>query len=162
MVMRRFYILAILGALGMGACTMTEVAYGHENPLDPIYDSGGYRLVLTGQPISSTQATLSWGAVYNKNDKGSVSTVSGMTGTTRLLYKATAPSPAQIDIVKRGDVFSGQDALLACPVTLGIAGACNTTTTTGYVTSAGYYILEVNFTHSGKTGYFYSNFVVIQ
>jgi len=157
MVMRRFYILAVLAALALGACTMTEVAYGHENPLDDIYDSGAYRLVLTAQSVSATQVNLSWGSVYYKNEKGSVSAVSSLTGTPQLFYKSTAPTQAELDTIKKTAALTGYTSV-ACSITLGSAGTCFTST----APYSGYYIIEATYNHDGRSGRLFSNFAVVQ
>ncbi|HRP68080.1 MAG TPA: hypothetical protein PLY93_00915 [Turneriella sp.] len=140
------------------SCAFTEVAEEHSNPLDPIYDSGSFRLSLVGED-TGTSAKLSWGHIFYKDAKGSVSELTEdeikVSGTAQVLFKNTTPSAADITTVKAAGALGGYTPVHTIP---------NAKESTQMVTGSykGYYIIRFDYKYDGKTGRLYSNFVAVQ
>lgn len=151
-------------ALFFAGCTLTEMRMAHDNPLDRIFDSGSFRLVLTAEASSATAATPTWGAVYFTNDSGKISELSSddiqVSGTngSQIFYSAAAPGATDITAVKQGGTLSGAFAAV-CTLTTTAAGSCTATPASG--TSKGYYIIRLDYKYDNKTGRIFSNFVEI-
>lgn len=154
-----------LGILVLAGCTGTEMRMAHENPLDRIFDSGSFRLVLTGEATSATVSTLSWGSVYYTSDAGKISELSSEdiqasgTNGSQVFYSAAAPGATDIAAVKQGGTLSGSFAAV-CTLTTTAAGSCTATPASG--TGKGYYIIRLDYKYDNKTGRIYSNFAGVQ
>lgn len=155
--------LLILSALLFSACAITEVPMPHTNPLDQIYDSGDFRLVLTAEAKTANLTQLSWSNVYHREDRELNDTELTLNPNASILRSAAPPTAADITAVKNGSTLSGAFSLVSeCVVSAknsSYAGSCD-------VTSApkGYFIIRFNYryTKSGTTGILYSNFEVVQ
>lgn len=159
--------LAFLTALAvlLTRCAVTEVALGHDNPLDRIYDSGPFRMVLTAEAKSASLTQLTWSNVFHSVDGVLGEGELTLNPSATVLRSAAAPTDADLTAVKNQAAISGAfTAVSECSVRLtgtGYAGSCD-------VTSApkGYFIIQFNYRYSGKSGtsagIFYSNFVVVQ
>lgn len=152
-----------LGILVLAGCTGTEMRMAHENPLDRIFDSGSFRLVLTGEATSATVSTLSWGSVYYTSDTGKITELSTediqISGSAQVFYSAAAPGATDIAAVKQGGMLSGSFAAV-CTLTTTAAGSCTATPASG--TGKGYYIIRLDYKYDNKTGRIYSNFAGVQ
>jgi hypothetical protein len=159
--------LTLLTALvvALTGCAITEVPLGHDNPLDRIYDSGPFRMVLTAEAKSAALTQLSWSHVYHNIDGKLNSDQLILNPSASVLRSASAPSASDISAVKNGQPVSGAFAAVGeCSVQVagnGYAGNCD-------VTSApkGYFVIRFSYRYTGKTnsgsGIFYSNIVVVQ
>lgn len=152
-----------LSILVLAGCTGTEMRMAHENPLDRIFDSGSFRLVLTGEATSATVSTLSWGSVYYTSDTGKITELSTediqISGSAQVFYSAAAPGATDIAAVKQGGTLSGSFAAV-CTLTTTAAGSCTATPASG--TGKGYYIIRLDYKYDNKTGRIYSNFAGVQ
>jgi hypothetical protein len=161
MVNRLPYFGMALIVMLLSSCTITEMKLAHDNPLDRIFDSGSYRLVMTGDATSSTSSTLTWGSIFYTNDKGKTTELSTsdiqISGSAAVLYSATVPTQTQIDAVKQAGSLAGYSALFS----LTTAGA-GSYATTAAGQNKGSYIIQLSYNYAGTTGTLYSNFVVIQ
>lgn len=159
--------LALLTALGatLAGCAITEVPLGHDNPLDRIYDSGQFRMVLTAEAKSASLTQLTWSNVFHSEDGEASDAELKLNTSATILRSAAAPSAADLTAVKNRATIPGAFAAVGeCTVKVtgtGYAGNCD-------VTSApkGYFIIQFNYRYTGKSGtaagIFYSNFVVVQ
>lgn len=153
--------------LAISGCAMTEIPMAHENPLDRIYDSGNFRLVLTAEATSATSTGLTWSNIYQTTDGEVSDTTMAITTTANVYRSAGAPSATDLDSVKRAGSLSGaftQINSTECPVKLvgsSYAGSCAVTST-----PKGYFIIQFNYKYTGKSnpasGILYSNFVAVQ
>ncbi len=168
MVSRVLQICLVLFTLAVGVgCTNTEVKMRHENPLDRIFDSGNFRVVLTGEAAASGNAALVWSNVFHSTE-GELSDDKLKINSTAQIYRsATTPSVADIGAVQNGTALSGSFAALGtCTVAAAsnsYAGKCDVPSPS----NKGAYILQFNYRFTDKsdvttTGTIYSNFVVIQ
>jgi hypothetical protein len=162
--MVRLLIPAALVALVAG-CAVTEVPLGHDNPLDRIYDSGDFRMVLTAEAKSAALTQLTWSKVFHSKDGALTNAVLKLNPSASILRSATAPSAADLAAVRNRTALSGAFATVAeCSGKITgttYAGDCEVSST-----PKGYFIIQFNYSYTGKsgtaTGIFYSNFVVVQ
>ncbi len=162
--MVRLITLASLVVFFAG-CAITEVPMRHENPLDRIYDSGPFRMVLTAEAKSASLTQLTWSNVYHSEDGELAESELKLNTTATILRSALAPTTADLNAVKNQASLSGAfTAVGECSVKVtgtGYGGNCD-------VSSApkGYFIIQFNYRYTGKSGtsagIFYSNFVVVQ
>lgn len=155
----------ILATLFFSACAVTEVPLAHDNPLDRIYDSGKFRLVLTGEAKSANLTQLSWSNVYHSEDRELNAENLKLNPDASILRSATAPSATDIAAVKNGSALSGAfSAVSECVVSAkdsSYAGSCNVTS----APTKGYFIIRFNYRYTKSdttTGILYSNFEVVQ
>jgi hypothetical protein len=162
--MVRLLILTAVVAL-LAGCAVTEVPLGHDNPLDRIYDSGDFRMVLTAEAKSTGLTQLTWSNVFHSKDGELTDTVLKLNTSASILRSAAAPSAADLTAVKNRATLSAAFAAVGeCSVKVtgtGYAGNCDVSST-----PKGYFIIQFNYAYTGKsgtaTGIFYSNFVVVQ
>lgn len=158
---KRSVLISTLLLLFLGRCAMTEMPMPHDNPLDRIYDSGDYRMVLTGTALSASESQLSWGGVFRADEGELKSTDLQLNGSAVLYRSATQPSSADLDAVKKTQSLSGAfTAVGGCsfsPKDESYAGGCVVTST-----PKGYFVIKFPYKDSSKSGTFYSNFVEIQ
>lgn len=162
--MVRLPLLSALVALLTG-CAITEVPLGHDNPLDRIYDSGPFRMVLTAEAKSANLTQLTWSNVFHAEDGELSDATLKLNPSASVLRSAAAPVAADLTAVKNRATLSGAFAAVGeCSVKVtgtGYAGNCE-------VNSApkGYFVIQFNYHYTGKSGtsagIFYSNFVVVQ
>ncbi len=158
---KRSVLISTLLLLFLGRCAMTEMPMPHDNPLDRIYDSGDYRMVLTGTIVSLTESQLNWSGIF-RVEKGEVDVRDVQMNGSAVIYRSAAePSAADLDAVKKAQSLSGAfSAVGGCsvgPKDESYAGACAVTST-----PKGYFILKFPYRDSSKSGTLYSNFVEIQ
>ncbi|MBV6492727.1 MAG: hypothetical protein LDLANPLL_00724 [Turneriella sp.] len=150
-------VFGVLVCFSLVSCAITEFPSDHTNPLDPIYDSGSFRLGLTFKNAAEG-VKLEWGAVYYKDGDGDTKELSSddikIAGNAQLLFKSSAPSEADITAVKNAGTLSGYTVKYNLSEV-----KPSTTTVTG--TYQGYYIICLDYKYDGKTGRLYSNFVVV-
>jgi hypothetical protein len=160
MVRLRPVIAGLFVMLGGVSCTVTEMRMAHDNPLDRIFDSGSFRLVLTSE-ATATNAALTWGSVYYTDAKGKITELSTseiqISGTAQLLYNPAAPSQTDLNTVKQG-----ADLPVAYTPAFPLTSAGAGTFTTTAAAFKGYYIIRLNYKYDDKTGRLYSNFVAVQ
>ena len=163
-------IMLLSAMVTVAGCTATEMKLSHDNPLDRIYDSGAFRMVLTGEKSGST-TTLTWSNVYYTDANGKSSEVSDTTlktnGTVSMLRSAAAPTTQDLNAVKSGSGnppgFSTLTGCTVAAVSNKYSGSCDITGTN----NSGYYIIQFNYTFTDdagivSTGILYSNFVSVQ
>lgn len=158
-------LLQLLFLAFIAGCAITEVPLGHDNPLDRIYDSGPFRMVLTAEARSATRTQLSYSNVFHSKDGELSDEVLKLNPNATILRSAAAPSAADLAAVKNEAALSGAFTPVSeCAVRSNdssYAGGCEVTST-----AKGYFILQFNFRYSGKSGaaagILYSNFVVVQ
>lgn len=161
--MVRLPLLTLVASLA--GCAITEVPLGHDNPLDRIYDSGSFRMVLTAESKSASLTQLTWSNVFHGEDGELTDTGLKLNTSASILRSAAAPAAADLTAVKNRATLSGAFAAVGeCSVKVtgtGYAGNCD-------VSSApkGYFVIQFNYRYTGKSGtsagIFYSNFVVVQ
>lgn len=163
---RRIYLVVGSAILVLG-CTNTEIKMRHENPLDRIFDSGNFRVVLTGEAAASGNAALVWSNVYHASEGELTDAKLKINTTAQILRSATNPAAVDITAVKNAAALSGSfSALGTCVIGAAnnsYAGNCDVAP----ALNKGSYILQFNYRFTDKsdvttTGTIYSNFVVIQ
>jgi hypothetical protein len=154
-------------AILVAGCTNTEVKMRHENPLDRIFDSGNFRVVLTGEATASGNASLAWSNVYHASEGELTDTKLKINSTAQILRSATTPAASDLTAVQNGAAISGSySAVGVCVVSAAnssYAGSCDVAP----ALNKGSYILQFNYRFTDKSdvttiGTIYSNFVVIQ
>ena len=168
MVMRVLLLSALLMAT-LSSCTMTEYPLTHTNPLDRIFDSGDFRLMLTGESPSSTTAKLTWGDVYDVTLKTSNPVTSDNlkingTNAAQLLYKSGSPSTTDIAAVKTSTALGGYTMLYPL---VAVGSSYSGTHTASSPNHRGTYIIQFSYSYKNSagtttTGILFSNFVVIE
>lgn len=149
------------------ACTNTEVKMRHENPLDRIFDSGNFRLVLTAEEKASGNTGLTWSNVFHSTEGELSDDKLKINGSAQIFGSAASPGAADINAVKNGAALSGSFAAVGtCTVAAAnnsYAGNCDAVNPA----NKGAFIVQFNYRFTDKsdittTGTIYSNFVVIQ
>ncbi|HMV36880.1 MAG TPA: hypothetical protein PKM44_09765 [Turneriella sp.] len=149
----------------LAGCAITEVPLGHDNPLDRIYDSGKFRMVLTAEAKSASLTQLTWSNVFHSEDGELTDAELKLNNSATILRSAVAPIAADLTAVKNQATLSGAFATVGeCSVKVtgtGYAGNCDVSSV-----PKGYFIIQFNYRYTGKAGtvagILYSNFVVVQ
>jgi hypothetical protein len=159
-------VVLLLGA-ALAGCTNTEVKMRHENPLDRIFDSGNFRLVLTGEEKASGNTSLTWSNVFHSTEGELSDDKLKINGSAQVFRSAASPGAADITAVKNASALSGSfTAVGTCSVAASgnsYAGNCEAVNPA----NKGAFIVQFNYRFTDKsdvitTGTIYSNFVVIQ
>ena len=149
------------------SCTNTEVKMRHENPLDRIFDSGNFRIVLTAEEKVNGNTTLNWSNVFHSTEGELTAEKLKINGSAQIFRSATSPGATDINSVKEAGALSGSfSAVGTCTIAAAgesYAGTCDAVNPA----NKGSFILQFNYRFTDKsdvttTGTIYSNFVVIQ
>jgi hypothetical protein len=156
----------LLLSMLVGRCAITEQPLDHENPLDRIYESGNFRMVLSAESTSTSSTTLRWGNVYHTSEGELSDSNLKLNTTASVLYKATAPTSTEIASVKAKTALTGYTTVTSCPVAVSSSSYAGTCGLTGS-SSKGTFIILFNYKFTDKSGVttsgiLYSNFVEIQ
>jgi hypothetical protein len=160
---RLFGASALVWAMG---CTNTEVKMRHENPLDRIFDSGNFRVVLTAEVKANGNTALTWSNVFHSTEGELSAEKLKINTTAQILHNAASPGTTEITAVKNGIALGGFTPLGTCTIAAvgdGYAGTCDAVSPS----NKGSFIVQFNYRFTDKsdlttTGTIYSNFVVIQ
>lgn len=163
--MRRLLVAAMV--VSLFACDNTEVKMRHENPLDRIFDSGNFRVVLTAEEKANGNTALTWSNVFHST-QGELSTEKlKINGSAQIFRSAANPGATDINAVKNGSALSGSFAAVGtCTIAAAgdsYAGTCDAVNPS----NKGSFIVQFNYRFTDKsdlttTGTIYSNFVVVQ
>lgn len=163
--MHRLFVAAI--AVSLFACDNTEVKMRHENPLDRIFDSGNFRIVLTGEEKPSGNTTLTWSNVFHSTEGELGTDKLKINGSAQVFRSAASPGATDIAAVKDAAALSGSFTTVGtCTIAAAgdsYAGTCDAVNPL----NKGSFIVQFNYRFTDKsdvttTGTIYSNFVVIQ
>lgn len=156
----------LLGAV-LAGCSNTEVKMRHENPLDRIFDSGNFRLVLTAEAKASGNTSLTWSNVFHTTEGELSDDKLKINGSAQVFRSAANPGATDITAVKNASALSGSfSAVGTCTIAAAnnsYAGNCEAVNPA----NKGAFIVQFNYRFTDKsdvttTGTIYSNFVVIQ
>lgn len=155
-------ILALVFSLAGISCTSTEIPLSHDNPLDRIFDSGSFRMGLTGD-TKGTGTSLAWSNVFHKTEGALSDSNLKLNSSAAVLRSATSPSASDLTAVKSATALSASFAQVAgCAVAVAgtsYAGSCESTL-------QGYFIIQFNYKFTDKagvtsSGIIYSNFAAV-
>jgi len=161
------HVSFVLGLVFLVGCTNTEVKMRHENPLDRIFDSGNFRIVLTAEEKPNGNTTLNWSNVFHSTEGELSAEKLKINGSAQIFRSAASPSAIDINSVKEAGALSGSfTGVGTCTIAAAgdsYAGTCDAVNPS----NKGAFILQFNYRFTDKsdvttTGTIYSNFVVIQ